>query len=213
VGWFGSSAYKPHEQELLEHFTNIVVKYAPSRREAQQMVRQMLDRVIQEGKRQGTYDLPVNIGEIILGYATPNSGTAHRVAEAVRALLPTKRAEGVTDADVRSWWNGHDVERRMVLQADETDRMGTYLTLLRQASADDRSASKKLWQAYPRFGNPSDSSQAQGDDRPLPLELKVRINRYVEHRIMTDLANWQAEMSSATSFNALVRQKIRERAM
>jgi hypothetical protein len=210
MGWFGSPAYKPHEQGMLEQCTNIVATWAPSVGEARRMVKETLDTVIKESKRKGVYDLPLNMGEIILGHASANTEMAQRVAEVQKSLLPAKRVEGVTDADIRSWWNMYDVERRMAVQMDENDRMGTYLTLVRQAVADDGSAFVKLWQIYPRFGNPDDTSQAKGDDRPLPLELKTRINRYVEHRVATDLANWQVEMTSATSLNALVRQRICE---
>lgn len=210
MGWFTSSPYKPHEQAMLQHFTGVVARWAPSPSEARQMVRDLLDTVIKESKSQGTYDLPTNMGDIILGRVDAKTDRDRRVADALRSRVATLRGDGVRDDDIRIWWNMHDVERRMPIKMEDSDRMGTYLTLVTQATADDGSAFRKLWQSYPRYGNPEDTSQASGEDRPLPFELKLRINRYVEHRVAKDLAGWQSELAEATSLNAVVRQRIRE---
>jgi hypothetical protein len=209
MGWFAPS-YQPYEQALLQHFTGVFAGRGFSQSQAKHMVKGVLDKVINESKQQGTYDLPANMGDIVLGITKATTTRERQVAEAIGRWLPRIRAEGASDEDVRVWWNMRDVERRMPIAMEDSDRMSTYLTLVTQATADDGKAFVKLWQSYPRYGNPDDTSQASGEDRPLPFELKLRVNRYVEKRVATDLRQWQLELDGATSLNAVVRQRIRE---
>ncbi|MBX4206600.1 hypothetical protein KW784_02335, partial [Candidatus Parcubacteria bacterium] len=61
---------------------------------------------------------------------------------------------------------------------------------------------------HPVFGNPEDISHGQGDDRPLPEELKDRINIYVEKQGLGN-SEFKKKIDSTSTFNALVRQEIR----
>lgn len=193
---------------LIEHFTETVKHVAPSAREAKKLVTDTLNIAIDTGIKEGTYDLPYNMGDVILGHAETHSATARHIAERVRHSLPVKQKEGVTDDDVRGWWNSFDVERRMVLQMEEGDRMATYLSLV-TTNTPGGDPAKRLWQIYPRYGNPEDTSIASGDDRPLPIELKQRIHRFVDRQLSVTPAPWQAETFNASSLNALIREKMR----
>jgi hypothetical protein len=52
---------------------------------------------------------------------------AARTEPAIRAKLEAKRADGVTDQDIRWWWNLHDLERRMMLLDDDNSRLAFIL--------------------------------------------------------------------------------------
>jgi hypothetical protein len=59
------------------------------------------------------------------------------------------------------------------------------------------------------YGDPADTSHRSGDDRPLPYELKDRINRYIEKRRLHDPEAYKQDIQISSSFNALVRKEIR----
>jgi hypothetical protein len=212
MGWFGFSGYKPHEQQLLDIYTQMLAVLSGSSAEGRRMARGMLDDAIADGKRFGTYSLPRNCGDLIVDTTSvPLDDATRRVCEAVRKSLPQKRSEGVTDADIRLWWNFYDVERRIAVKVDEVQRQATLLNLLTQMDATK--AGRKLWQIFPRYGNPKEGQEQNDAEKPLPYELKDRINRYTERRTSSDLHKWKAELECAISMNALIRERIREKAL
>ena len=62
---------------------------------------------------------------------------------------------------------------------------------------------------HPIYGDSNDNSQSSGDDRPLPFELKDRINIYIEKRAGKGSEEYKREMESSSSFNALIRKEMR----
>jgi len=61
----------------------------------------------------------------------------------------------------------------------------------------------------PVYGDPNDNSQSSGSDRPLPYELKDRINIYIQKRMGRGSDKYKREMEQSSSFNARVRKEIR----
>lgn len=70
-------------------------------------------------------------------------------------------------------------------------------------------AGTKVRKFYPIYGDPQDTTHAIGDDRPLPYEIKERVNRYIERRSQADPDKCKKEIEDSTTFNALVRREIR----
>ena len=60
------------------------------------------------------------------------------------------------------------------------------------------------------MGNPDDTAHTTKDDRPLPYELKDRINIYVEKRRQSDPNKFRKEIEQSSTFNALVRKEIKK---
>ena len=63
---------------------------------------------------------------------------------------------------------------------------------------------------HPFFGDTNDSTHVSGDDRLLPEELKDRINKYIEKRMLNDPEEYKKDIENSSTFNALIRKEIRE---
>jgi hypothetical protein len=212
MGWFTGRRYTTTEEELLKFYAATLERTYPSPAIARETATSVLNRAIATSKQQGTYGLPINMGDIILGRSPATTDLASGIAVAVRQALPQKRKDGVTDEDIRSWWNAPDVSRRMAVLMEEGDRMEVYLAFLTNTE-HGKDPTTLLWQHFPRYGNPDDQSQSTGEDRPLPLELKKRINRYTDSRAASSMDALQDELYSESSMNAHIRRQIRNGAL
>lgn len=123
------------------------------------------------------------------------------------AQVVAYRAEGATDDDIRSWWNLSGSERQAVLDNDETSRLALFIHLVEEQSLDPKMASQEIFKVHARYGDPQDATFCSGEDRPLPIVLKDRVNRYVESRMNDPLA-FKKELEASTSFNAYIRSKF-----
>jgi len=182
--------------------------------EAKKMAGVMLDLAIEESKKEGTYYLPQNLGDIILGDAGSDNPTIKKIAESIRQKLPKKKAEGVKDEDIRWWWNLNDIERRIMLQVDDNIRGGTFIFELKKSNESSKEkaaekAARKVRKFHPFYGDPDDTTHTTGEDRPLPYELKDRINIYIEKRVGDNSEKYKNEVEQSSSFNALIRKEIK----
>lgn len=214
MGLFGSK-YTTEEKEILDFYTQLSVTMGVPASDARKMTEETLDELIDASKKRGTYNLPRNFGDVILGIATSNDPAIMKLADGVREHSPQKREEGVKDEDIQWWWNMSDVGRRMMLKQDEMARTNLFIGELKNNTLPSKEeAGKKAATAvrkfHPLYGYPQDTREASGEDRPLPHELKDRINIYVGKRAETDPATLKKDMEDASSFNALVRRDIRE---
>ena len=126
-------------------------------------------------------------------------------------------ADGVTDDDIRWYWNLSDMEKRVIDKVADAVRMASFIHWM-DATAEEHPdyrrdqlgaiAGERVRQVHPMFGDPSDDSVASGEDRPLWPELKDRIDRYTEAHF-ADLRALHNEVLKETSFNAWVRKKMR----
>ena len=109
------------------------------------------------------------------------------------------------------------MERRMMVKIDEWFRLETFVTALQAIDIQglDREetaarAAMEVGRWHPVYGDPRDTTHGAGDDRPLPHELKDRVNVYVQRQIQIDLAAFRQRLAGSSSFNALLRHEIRE---
>ena len=160
----------------------------------------MLEQARHESSDLGTSKLPEDYGHVLL--STENED------EKIRAMLVSRRNEGVKDQDVLWWWNMHDLERRMMLKVDEQRRTTQYLRH-RQAGLSKDEAGERIRTYYPTYGDPDDLPMTAPADNHLPPELKRRIDRYIQKRLEIDGNSLKEEMEASTTFNALVRREIR----
>lgn len=101
----------------------------------------------------------------------------------------------------------HDIERKMMLIVDENSIIAHSVHLIEEGRTPEE-ASKRTRKFHPIFGNPNDTAQASGKDRLLPIELKDRINIYVERRSQTDFEQFKKDIEKSSTFNALIREEI-----
>ncbi len=122
------------------------------------------------------------------------------------------RTDGASDADIAAWYNLHEYERRLMIGMDELARTAHFLEIIDRGQTPEE-ASAWVHKIYPFYGDPSDTSAAKGDDRPLPCALKDRVNRYLEKWVSSDPATLKQKMAQHQTFNALIRAEIRRCAL
>jgi len=210
MGLFNFSKYNDIEKAMLDMYSQVLNMSGISSSEAKKLTEDMLDQAIEQSKKEGTYNFPQNLGDIILGEANTDNPTIKKVAESIRQKLPRKKEEGVRDEDIRWWWNLNDVERRMMLAQDLAAKSTGMLGFLESGMASNpEQAVAMVCKIHPVYGDPNDNSQSSGDDRPLPFELKDRINIYIEKRAGKNSDEYKREMELSSSFNAFIRKEIR----
>lgn len=192
MGFF--SKYNEKEKALLDLHIQLFQQMGIP--ESSTMAEDMLDDAIEEAKKVA---LPPNAGDKIL--------EKEKTDENTRRVLEKKRREGVRDEDIRWWWNLDGIERIMMLKIDELHRLVLFRKLIEEDGKTDEESGAAVRKYQPVYGNPEDMTHTQGDDRPLPEELKDRINVYIEKQGI-DNPDFKNKLDSFSSFNALVRKEI-----
>jgi hypothetical protein len=146
--------------------------------------------------------LPESFGDILL--------EREQTDEKVRNAFAPKRADGVTDEDIVLWWNMHDLARRLICKVDEMNRILLFEKLVKDSSVTEAEAAKMVAKRFPIYGDPEHQVLENEDDRPLPFELKWRVNRYMTEKTEADPDGFQKEVESATSLNALLRMALKQ---
>jgi len=171
-----------------------------SRSQAKRFFRHTLKRVKELSLKQGSINLPQNFGDILLEKESTDEKT--------KVMLAKKRKEGVRDEDIRWWWNMHDFERGMMSEIDNTTRTTMFIDNIAEGMKEEEAAAR-VRKYHPIYGDPDDTSTTTGEDRPLPYELKNRVNIYIEKRTQSDPGRFKKDIEESSSFNALVRKEIK----
>jgi hypothetical protein len=168
---------------------------------AHEIFRSLTKEQKEAAQREGTDRLPESFGDILL--------ERERSDEKVRETFASKRAEGVSDEDIAFWWNMHDLERRLICKVDEMNRILLFEKLVKEDGMNEPEAARIVAKRYPIYGDPDHLVLDTEDDRPLPFELKGRVNGYIVERMKADPDGFQKEVEASTSLNALLRPAIR----
>jgi hypothetical protein len=193
------------EQQLKDVYVPTLMQTGMSVSQANEVVSAWVSLAKEESREEDMDNLPQNFGDLLL----QNEATGPNI----KAWLAKVRREGGTDQDIRNWWNLHDLERRIMLKNDENSRMAVVIDQLEKMGATKETMQESMDKAvahtrkyFPFWGDPDDCTHVSGDDRPLPEELKFRINLWVERKQFD--ANYKEELERSTTFNALVRREI-----
>ena len=189
------------EKKLERLYTKMFEGQDISSAEARGIVRQMLRESKEEAKREGTLNLPRNLGDMLLQKEATD--------EQYKSKLARLRREGVTDEDIRWWWNMHELERKMIQKTDHRFRMALWLRF-REEGLSETEAAMKVAKSFPIFGHPDRTTLFADEDRALPYELRNRVNIYIRRRALTGREKFGKEMAEASSVNSLIRKAIRE---
>lgn len=202
---FGSSS--DIEKQLEELYIPIFQKtMGMSLSQAKKFFQNMFQLAKEESLKGNTKNLPQNYGDLLL--------KAESIDEKTKEILAKKRIEGVRDEDIRWWWNIHDYERWMMIKVDENSRMSLFLDEIKKSNAENlekaqEEAAKKVRKFFPMFGDLDDTAHTKGNDRPLPYELKDRINIYMEKYKKKDLDKLKEYIENSSTFNSLIRNEIK----
>ncbi|MHC9540272.1 MAG: hypothetical protein AB9903_12210 [Vulcanimicrobiota bacterium] len=187
------------EKVYCERYQAITGVTAPM---AKKFIKMLLVQTIKESKRAGTYSLTPDYGQKLIESAETD--------ESVKEMLEKKRADGVTDDDIRRWWAISDLERRLLLKIDETNRVGLFLKFINFDKISRDEANTMVIKYHPVYGDPEDTSQWEGEDRPIPPELRERVNHYVQQQQSLPLEEQQKKLEAFSSLNARIRHEIKE---
>lgn len=168
--------------------------------EARRTARDMIRDAKEELKRSGTADTPQDYGDQLLQRESTDPS--------VKEQFAGKRQEGVTDSDIRWWWNLPAIERVLIEKVDGLERYAICLKGSGEGHTPEQAAAA-LRKQHPMYGDPADTSEATGDDRPLPYELKDRVDAYIRKRFQNDPVTHKKDLAHSSTFNALIRKGIR----
>lgn len=186
------------ETELKALYTRMLCACGFRPDDARAEVNKAIEMCKRAGEKEGTASLPSGFGDLILVAAKEGQRfAANRVNVA--------RSEGATDEDIREFWNLHDLQRRMVLWSEEVFRFATFKDLLAKGLSADE-AMMQVRGMFPMYGDPLETQHTTGDDRPLPHELRGRVDRYREKWGACVIAQG---LSAHSSYNAFVRAELR----
>lgn len=117
-----------------------------------------------------------------------------------------RETDGVTDDDIRLWWNLDEVERQMVGIGDEVAQLACCISAKRQGLTD-ADAGAKVRATFPMYGVPEHMNSSFDGRRLLPFELKDRVMRWLE-RHSAGLAPPRMPWDEYEMFNDWVRHTV-----
>lgn len=176
-----------------------------------EMATSLMTQAITESQSDGTYDLPLNIGDIILGSSLPEAPASRAVVELIRPLLPEMRRDGMTDDDLRGYWNQSEVDRRMMILGGNVQRTALATQTLETGSYESvdeafDAAGKAVHASFGRFGSTA-GFDPNDPNRPLPLEMVSKVIAYMSEFLEAEgAAGFLEALGRAESYNAFYRE-------
>lgn len=134
----------------------------------------------------------------------------------VAAYLAAIKKEGVTEEDIKEWYSLSPLERAVLEIEDGAFRTAAFLHEIEKKKTDgfeEEEAAKEaaihVRRHFPIWGDPRDTTHTEGDDRPLPIELKLRELRWRMKQLQDPVA-FNIKLHTYSSYNAMVRAVIRK---
>lgn len=188
------------ERELHDTYVRMlcmVAGFSPS--DAQQTVSEAIAMCKQQGVAEGTADLPEDFGDRIIQAARMGESKSKRIVDKARR-------DGATDNDIKEWWNLPDLSRRLVIWSEDTFRYSVFLHAQNDDALSAEDAAACVHKMFPIYGDPEDTSKLSGDNRPIPHELRGRVDSYKKDHGAESVAH---QVESFSSYNAFVRNAVK----
>lgn len=148
------------------------------------------------------------------GYVRPSlSSIFSDMSEYHTKLL---KDEGVTDDDIKWWWNLDDVERNKIMQFNNQQVIGAHYNFHKTLGLSAEDLLRKVYQTmivYGTFPLQPDHIQAMSElgfsanDYQLPWELSARTGKYVMELATKRIL--EEEVKGFSTRNAFLRHKIK----
>lgn len=193
MGLFSSRA--DIEKELEKLYVAKFSSFGLGRKE----IRQAIEQCKEDSKQEGTDALPKCFGDYLISKALNGDEKSKR-------FIDKSKSGGANEDDIRHWWNLQDLERRMLNWEDNIFRISAFESI-KQEGLVDHEAVEKLKKTFPIYGDPTDESKIQGEDRPLPDELHDRVNRLTIELTPIYIQQYSKDYSS---MNAFLRDELRQ---
>ncbi len=176
------------------------------------MAKELVEESISSSKEAGTYLLPSNMGEIILGKAYAKDEKTYLFYKEIKETLPLKYREGVTDDDIKWWWNINDVERYILEKKDIESRFLMIVEHVYEYAgeiSEEKAIEEGINQVRKYHPIYSAYLKPMSKEDPIPIELKDRVNIYIEKRSKGNIDEYKREIEESSSFNDLIRREIK----
>lgn len=198
---FLNNLFRTKEEKRLENIYVPVLKIqlGLNDKQAWQVFSDLLKKVKLELKNTKNPLPPQHFGDILL--------EKEKIDIETKNNLSTKRKQGVTDEDIRRWWNLTQLERTLSIVFENFSKALLYAHLT-QKGKTPQEVEKLISKGYPKYGDADGNVKDLLSDTPLPYELKHRINMYTRSRQMNDPEVFMKELEAAKSFNHHIRREI-----
>lgn len=207
------------EQSLVNKYSDLYQQYKNlSPEEATDLATTLIKEAKQEALQNHTYDLPTNLGSLVLQNTSPTDQYAKSAYDLIQRRLPRLRSEGVTDKDIKWWWNFSQIERSMIIKNDEMEYHNFFVTQLlkTQTQFPKKETAQNAAHALTNKRFPIYTQNLQDDvfspDDPLPYELKERVDAFMANASRSpDFQQTLQQLQTFSTFNAFVRQQITDK--
>ncbi|MGI6093583.1 MAG: hypothetical protein GX348_07980 [Veillonellaceae bacterium] len=182
----------PREQQLEREFIPIIMKDIATKEEAQLIFQKLLKEV--KADIASKPDMPLNMGDYLLKNEKNNA----RISK----MLEKRRLFGVTDDQIREWWNKDELERGLIKKFSEFQRMAIY-SMLKSQGMSAKEARKKVMMCFPTYGEKDLSLH-------LPYEIKEKVDNYI-YALLSNPQTADAtrqQIEAAGSVNDFIVEKI-----
>jgi hypothetical protein len=194
MGLFGSG-YRSVERALIDSYTQAFSTLCgASQAECRSMAEGLVQAAIDRAKRSGAYGAGPLSSRVLENHASQT--------------LRDARAEGVTDDDIRWWWDLDEVERQACEEWDNALHAGVFMTQTSHGFSED-DAKLAAWASHPYYGR---GDPPNGLARLLPPELRRRVNAYAERYFRSHAGDPAptAGPDGHRTYNEWVRSEIRK---
>lgn len=207
------------EQSLVNKYSALYQQYKNfTPEEAADLATTLVKEAKQEALQNHTYDLPTNLGSLVLQNTSPTDQYAKSAYDLIQRRLPRLRSEGVTDKDIIWWWNFSQIERSMIIKNDEMEYHNFFVTQLlkTQTQFPKKETAQNAARALANKRFPIYTQHLQDDvfspDDPLPYELKERVDAFMANASRSpDFQQTLQQLQTFSTFNAFIRQQITDK--
>ena len=181
-----------YELEYATIFESLGFTRSQARKVAKEMVKKARKMVVDRGQLHE----PPNYGDWLLSLANTDAKLKNH--------LDTVRAEGVTEKDIRDWWNLPPTVRTLVELGNEQNEMTAWLESMRNGMSS-KEAMVVVRRLHPIYGI-ADVSKNEGDDAPIPYELGSRVTTWRLNQ--AEVGTLAAMKNSQRTLNSRIREGI-----
>ncbi len=185
------------EREIENQIVQTITGIGEPMKDAIAVARICINEAKKQIRAEGGERLPLNYGDVLLQREKTDSNVATE--------LHKKRREGVTDEDIRAYWNTPELWRRTMDQLGQSLMYSSWKGAVGSGQTDDEAA-RYVRKFFPYWGDPDDTRVTSGDDRPLPVELCLREDEWVtKQRERSGDSAFKERCEKSSSFNAIIR--------
>ena len=180
----------PSEEQLENRIIQILMEKGLTRSLAKKMCTEFFFAEIKNIAEQPP--VPDNFGDYLLENEETN--------ESIRQMLAARWGIGVTEQEIRDWWNKTEIERRLIRKCFEMDLKSAFI-LFRANGLSYDEAGKQVRKIMIVYGE-------RDFDVNIPYEWKERVYRQMAEALADDSEQVQAEAILYPSINDYVREKL-----